>query len=506
MIRNRIVKNKFVCREPLQENGWNREKNTGEFEKGRRLPISQEIISLINEAKNVVCITTFLIAHKELIEAIKEAVARDVRVYLLTASENTLEKNYDYEGDFSRKCIDSHIMLLYELSRKIFIRSSKSNHAKFILIDPFADDAKGIISTGNFTEEGIGGRNEEMAHSLNKDEISILANYFKHAFWNCAEHEMRFDKFIPADKIGVPVDLSTDANQSVVTSLDGNRSLHDACMNLVKSASKSLVVTAFGFDENNDVVKEIIKKARNGVKVSILCRIRPKNKNAVIALRNAGAIVYGFQYLHAKCIIADNSKAMIMTANFEDLSFNKSFEVGAYITSKKGVDDILSNLRDWIEKSGWQLYLNASLKDLKGYFIELNISNCDEKYKKEIVPFKLFNCGVHSPSIELIQNFEPKEKIKEIELSLSDKYICCEIDYTWGIDPPCLASGSYEIWKTAGKKSLANVFLAPKESYHPKLFIEPSRRRVVAIRDDSELNDAIELKKKMKCEAIVYEK
>ena len=35
---------------------------------------------------------------------------------------------------------------------------------------------------------------------------------------------------------------------------------------------------------------------------------------------------------------------------------------------------------------------------------------------------------------------------------------------------------------------------------------ETSGRMVVAIQDDSELEKAIELKKKMKCEAIVYEK
>ncbi|MBR6124895.1 hypothetical protein IKQ19_15085, partial [Candidatus Saccharibacteria bacterium] len=47
---------------------------------------------------------------------------------------------------------------------------------------------------------------------------------------------------------------------------------------------------------------------------------------------------------------------------------------------------------------------------------------------------------------------------------------------------------------------------AGTESYNPKIFTETSGRMVVAIQDDSELKKAIELKKKMKCEAIVYEK
>ena len=53
---------------------------------------------------------------------------------------------------------------------------------------------------------------------------------------------------------------------------------------------------------------------------------------------------------------------------------------------------------------------------------------------------------------------------------------------------------------------LSRIQQATSESYNPKIFTEPSGRKVVAIQDDSELGKAIELKKKMKCEAIVYEK
>ena len=508
-----MIKSKIVDNGQIKVYGWNRKQ---ECMRGLRFNTEKWIINYIENAKEVVCITTFLLANEKIVCAIENAVCRGVRVYLLIASENKLEKDFDSEGDFSKKCIDSHIALLDRLSGKIFIRSARINHAKFIFIDPFTDNANGLISTGNFTEEGVAGRNEELHHGLDKDEVDVLASYFKHAFWNCAEHEMFLGRFSPAEKINVPVDISSGFGTSIVTSLNGNKSLHDACMNLVKKATKSLIVSAFGFDEDNDVVKAIVQKAKNGVKVIVLCRIRPKNKDAMVTLQKAGAVVYGFQYLHAKCILVDGVEAIMMTANFEDVSFNKSFEVGCLLIRQDDINVLEKVLRDWIEKEGWLFYLDVKLKELTGFFIDLEKSNYYDK--KKIVGSVSFDCGIHSPSLELIHDFVPKEEIEKYNHSLLDECLYCEIDYTWKIESPCLKNERTEVMKkrkvlvddenlhdgTSQKK-----FQEITESYHPKIFyeyLEGRKRRVIAIHEDSELEEAIKLKRKMKCEAIVYEK
>lgn len=507
-----MIKTKTIDNASKTFSGWNREQQDIRL---KHFNTEHFVCACIDEAEEMVCITTFLLANRKVVDAVKSAANRGARIYLLIASENTLEKDYESEDDFSKKCIVSHIMLLDELSGKIFIRSAPSNHAKFVFIDPYTNNAKGYITTGNFTDEGIGGRNEEMHYALEKKEVDVLANYFKHAFWNCAKHEMRSRQFVPAEKMMISVDLPTKTTQSIVTSLDGNKSLHDACLSMVKKASKSLVISAFGFDNRNDIVQEIAKKAKEGVKVIVLSRIRPKNNEAVEVLHKAGATVYGFRYLHAKCIIADDSKAIMMTANFEDVSFYKSFEVGALITEKKIISAYSDMLNNWIENSGWQLQLNTKLGNLNGEVIQLKDSNFDKK--KEIVNSITFDCGIHSPSLELIGNFEPKEEIKKHELTLSDEKIYATIVYSWECEPPRLEYGSMEIRKKRDKGSPINpnelqgslfkrMQLASTESYNPKIFMEPSRRKVVAIQDDSELEKAIELKKKMKCEAIVYEK
>ena len=507
-----MIKNKTIDNASKLFSGWNREKKDIRL---RHFNTEFFICKCIDESEQMVCITTFLLSNKRVVDAIKRASNKGVRVYLLLASEKTFEKNYESEDDFSKRCFDSHLELLSELSGKIFIRSAPVNHAKFVFTDPFTNNAKGFITTGNFTDEGIGGRNEEIHYPLEKNEVDILANYFKHAFWNCAEHEMYSGQFVPTKKLEVSVDLPVKTNQSIVTSLDGNKSLRDACLNVVKKASKSLVISAFGFDKDNDIVQEIAKKAKEGVKVTILSRIRPKNNDAVEFLYKAGAAVYGFRYLHAKCILADGSKAIMMTANFEDVSFNKSFEVGAIIKEKMIINEYSNILNNWIENSGWQLYLNTKLGNLKGEVISLKDSNFDKK--KEVVNSVKFDCGIHSPSLELIHNFEPKEEIKKHELTLTEEKIYGTILYSWECTPPYLQDGSIEIRKKRKKGSpispnellgsvLSRIQQASTESYNPKIFTEPCGRKVVAIQNDSELEKAIELKKKMKCEAIVYEK
>ena len=93
-------------------------------------------------------------------------------------------------------------------------------------------------------------------------------------------------------------------------------------------------------------------------------------------------------------------------------------------------------LNNWIENSGWQLYLNTKLGNLKGEVIPLKDSKYDEK--KEIVNFIAFDCGKHSTSLELIDIFEPKEIIKKHELTLSNEKNYATIVYSWECEVPHL--------------------------------------------------------------------
>lgn len=488
---------------------WNRNHEESDPDSLTRVFICRNICECIKAAKNVVAICTFLLSNEDVVKAIEDAVQRGVRVYMLLASENSLEKNFECEDDFSQMCVKEHADTLKRLQHIVSIRSNPSAHAKFVISDWYTSEARGVISTGNFTKEGIGsikenGRNEEFAVEIDSSKVNVLANIFKEAFWNQALHEMVNGDFKIAKKLNIPVEFESKLGKSICTSLNRSSSLHDSCMDLVKRAKKSLYIAAFGFEKDNDLVQEIAKRAKEGLKVTILARIRPKNTDALKMLEEAGCIVYGFRWLHAKLIVADEQNMLMMTGNFENLSFQQSFEVGA-VDSKTSVCDLLES---WIETSGWRLIINKNLENISGiarHFIgkDNDVWTIRDQEILNIGGFIL-------PSLHLDpQRYSSKElKLKKDEGKArinSERIIPKVLKISWNVVSPRLKDGSIEIYKNAAElKSKKNTEAVLPESFNPKVYKEPDGKKVVAIKCRAELDAAKKILKQQHCEAIVY--
>ena len=105
----------------------------GIYQSGPDKELLGNLIKLIEKAKKVVCISSFVIQPGELTDAMLAAARRGVRVYLNTASENKFEKDVaDMEG-FDERMYKQHISLLDEFAGRIMVRTAGHFHSKFIL-------------------------------------------------------------------------------------------------------------------------------------------------------------------------------------------------------------------------------------------------------------------------------------------------------------------------------------------------------------------------------------
>ena len=79
--------------------------------------------------------------------------------------------------------------------------------------------------------------------------------------------------------------------------------LLDEAFEVIGSASKDLMVASFGWDADHVLTRHLVERARDGLNVTVLARMRPKSMSALKELAEAGAQVLGFPWLHAKAIL-----------------------------------------------------------------------------------------------------------------------------------------------------------------------------------------------------------
>lgn len=458
--------------------------------------LSQYIINLLNHAQNDIVICSFLLAHKDIEDAIFQAALRGVRVYLMMACEQRLEKTSDDE--FGQKCEEQHRQMLKRLAGKVLIRSAPHYHAKAVLIDALGanhHNAKGVLLTANITHEALE-RNEELAVMLPRQAIDELAGFFRFGFFSEAEHQMlEQQKFESINK----KDVEYPKNNQIMcfTSSQENSILNNA-LQMIESAKKEIIVSSFGFDENHQLIQKLCEKAQQGIVVKVLTRIRPSNMNALMQLQQAGAMIYGFKWLHAKAIWADGQSAMVMSANLQQHGLDEGFEIGIRLNGQS-IQSLKLCLDYFMTTAQHKLMQNLPVGDYLGelklwennQLIDLNI----QPEKMENLPDEIADCA--------------SDLSKNITLPKSDwrKNPVQTMIYQYQVVAPTLPNNAKEVFWEEKKpkpidkqdkkddKKVKPEFDIIKHSYQPQVFMN-NEQHYIAISGQNELNIAIELRNK----------
>ena len=454
--------------------------------------IAENLIELVNQANSMVALCSFFLADSELQYALEQAINRGVRVYILMSAETRLDN--DAEDEFSQICLNSQKKMLSKLGGKVFVRSAPHFHAKFLIIDPYSESRKGILSTANFTKEAFE-RNEELAIILNKDECSELVKYFRYMLWEESEHELldsnNFKPIKPLNELEFPQRMS---DKIMLTSAK-ECSLLKTCKKLISEANEEITISSFGWDEKHEIVELLCKQAQAGIKVTVLARQRLSSMPALVKLAQAGAKVYGFKWLHAKVLITDKSKAIVMSANIQKHGLDQGFEAGVFVTDSR-VQDLEAVIENWLRKDNYSLLPSPSLGDLSG-----NVTVWENKNFKEIT--------INESKGQVLSEL-PAESAENLEIDHPDfktnvdwrKSPCHTIEYSWTVKAPIKPEAAQEIFKNSKEikkdKNLTAI------SFEPRIF-QVNKKKVVVINSEEELPDAIRLKQSQKCSAVYYE-
>lgn len=454
-------------------------------ESGRERVAANAVVSLLQQASEKAVVSSFLLADKGVEDALLATAKRGVRVYVLLASEARLGKE-ESEGEFDKKALELHKEMLARLGGHVLFRSAPHFHAKVVVVDPETRPA-GILLTANLTTEALE-RNEELAIVLTSQEAVAATSYAKWAMWESAEHELvdpkdRFRAVKPLGKVPHP-----GPSSALLATTPKTTTIRDEALRLIDAARTRIVVSSFGWDADHDVVRRLAARARDGVDVTVLARVRASSMPALLALAEAGAKVVGFKWLHAKAIWTDSDQAMVMSANLQADGLDHGFELGVRLSGYRS-NEVLDRLTRWAESAQWRLASSPALGDASG---KMMLWQGGKLIDTEVRPSSDVDLGpvAASSAHELvaprpaIPNTGPLPRLAH------------ELRCTWSVVPPQLAAKAREVRRpTDGEEKSV--------SYTPPVFREPGDRLVVAVRSHDELEPALVLMSEVRAAAIV---
>lgn len=451
-------------------------------ESGRERVVANQISLLLQQAKEVAIVSSFLLADKRTEDDIFATARRGVRVYVLLASEVRLGRE-DADGE-SEKRVEQHLAMLDRLGGHVLFRSASYFHAKVVLVDPYTRPA-GMILTANLTSEALE-RNEELALTLAPDEVTDAAAYLKWAMWEAAEHEFvdpkdRFKAVRPLGRVPHP-----PPSRSLVATTSTTQTLRDEALRLIDGATSKILTSNFGWAEGHDVVRRLCQRARAGLDVTVLARVRPSSMPALLALAEAGVKVLGFKWLHAKAIWVDTHQALVMSANFQAGGLDHGFELGVRLNGYRA-SELFERLTHWSRSAKWRLATAPPLGEANG---PVMLWHQGELVDGEVQPSADLDLGmVGASSAHELLAPHPALPVQQLPR------LAQELRCTWAVSAPRLAPKSKEVLPPQEKEN--------PRSYNPPVFREPGGRIVVSVRSPEELEAARALMSEVNAVAIV---
>jgi len=429
---------------PYRQNTYQREEVLDKiYQSGEKRHCIQDIITAIDHAQNTVMLMSFLMADKALEDALMNAAKRGVRVYVLLAAENRLEKEPAADAEFDQKTLAQHKTMLDRLAGQVLVRSAPNFHAKLVLIDTQVPNPKGFLLTANLTKEALE-RNEELAVALTPPEIQTAFTYLRWAFWEGAEHELIEKQRLSTVKPLQKLDNPEIALHFLATKPDN--SLQPVLKQIINNAKQELIVSSFGWEIDHAIVALLLERIRAGLHVTLLARIRPKTMDALVNLAEAGAQVFGFRWLHAKAVCNDVGEAVVMSANLETQSFEHSMEFGVFLPAGERATAVKHILQTWQQYAPWQLLPQPILKDLP--VGEVTLWQQAQLRKEKMLSVKKVQLDeLTADSAEQLDLPKPQDKNRTAKNALAH-----ELRYHWEVSAPRLNDKAKEVKRMIEKE------------------------------------------------------
>ena len=308
--------------------------------------ILQTMVDMISSAKHSILLFNWMLNHPEIEKSLVAAANRlNGRVHVLTTLGTSIFSRYSDE-DQAKKDLER---LQNLAGNGVYIRLHPESHAKFLI----ADDEL-LITSANIVKTSLEENIETGVRVNDANTVTSLRTFFSHLWLHEANQHIRPSKNDP--RLGNPWSQSNTppapvASAYAIWTLSNRRmSLVKAILDTIKSAKKTLRISTYVLSNaesgiGKQVVDELVAASKKGVAITILYHATdkaigrpPREHEAVGFLRlmsSKGVSMRGHPDLHAKHVIADNTKGILFTANLDGShGLNTGIEVGTHLSKE----------------------------------------------------------------------------------------------------------------------------------------------------------------------------
>lgn len=449
--------------------------------------ITDDMLAEIRRAKEIVCVSSFIIQDTKILDALSEVAANGVRVYILTAAEEQLKEPDEFLDEDHylerRERREDYKILLNSLSKFTLIRTGGMLHSKLILIDPDTEP-RGYLLTSNLTQRAFE-ENKELILSLNEERVCLLFNQFTAGFLSLADKQLleRNKKgftLSPVKSEQLPEDLKISP---MLFQVGKKGNISSEILSLISSAEESIDISAWKFVDDHPVSDKIIEKLKQGVKVRIFTRQSADNIAFLKRAVSEGALVYSHWLMHAKSLVVDGKRGAVFTANIDKRGLDEGFETGCILNNEEVRE--LHNLHElWCRQCDLIFKNNVTTKEAtKGF--ETWVSRKEVKFEIESET-KVVNHGIiRAPIMSdyLLDDWFPHFKL-DSPTSLSEEHI-------WIKEPPRIKKGLTE-YKSDGKGEKTDL----------RIYREGNKKFYIVIESERDYQKALKVAKNLKADIV----
>ena len=317
----------------------------------------QSLYDTIRLAKSFILIEFYIIRNDQTGAAfaalLAEAVGRGVRVMLIYDYIGCIETPADYFRNMARQGIE-----LIPFNVPSFRRGlrwfDRRDHRKMVIIDGnlaflggfnVGDEYSGLAQSPY--------RFHDIGFSISGSAVRELVSIFSET-WQMEEGKLPALP-LPRDDENSPLIQHEQGNVTIVSGGPLNRrsSIHNAFLLNIASASEEILIATPYFIPDPRVIRSLLRAVRRGNRVRLLLParsdiplIRLLGRSFYSVLLREGIEIYEMEHeiLHAKVMLIDGKQAVIGSANLDQRSFHRNFEINLIIDDEAFGTQIQSKL------------------------------------------------------------------------------------------------------------------------------------------------------------------
>lgn len=335
------------------------------WEVGPQQHVLQQLTRLIDQAKEMICVQSFIMDENPVVEALVKAADRGVNIFVTGATVKLSPP--EEEPEFR---VENYKKLLEERFKGRFLfRAADHFHAKFILIDPKNRPA-GILLTANLTTNALR-KNPELALPLTTEQVRELYDLFRYHFWEQAQDEHTQRKEFAATKPVGKYQPPKQVHTVFTLQGEGRQFLRQSLLTAIEQGKSSISLSTYNLDPAHPVAQAILAKAKAGISVQLFFPEREtKIKAACQPFLDAGAEVFIQPFLHAKALLVDGKHGFVFSANVEKYGLDQGWETGIPLNESQ-TQALRQLFADWV--LGFStLKANQKVSELAGEIRVLN--------------------------------------------------------------------------------------------------------------------------------------